>query len=421
MQQSPAAPFLACRRGCGYRIALAPVFTGCPDCAARGISSALEVRYDYDALRTALDDAFWSTRGESLWHYRPLLPLQDDDAIVSLGAGSTPLVRSRHLAQRFDLPNMLLKNEASSPTWSQKDRMQTVSTSIARAFNYDRMVTVSTGNFGASLAAHGAAAGIRVLVLCPHDVSPLLLRLIRSYGADVIVSDWEAAALFMPAILARGGWFPVVNASDTAPSNPFGVEGAKTIAYELARQIPGGPDAVLIPAASGDTLAGIARGFEELRRLGRIERLPRLYGCQPAGAPALALTLERGLDEVVVLDHPYSIATSTREPTSSNQSLEAIRATGGGAPTATEEGIVEAMRWLSEEGFCVEPACAVPIACLPQLVESGTLRREWTVVSLLTSTGVKWPETLGLGLEPPDPIPATLSALERTLGSLGLA
>ena len=421
MNSAPAAPYLVCRRACGYRTALAPVFGGCPDCRAHGIQSALVVRYDYEALRSQLDDGFWSVRGESLWHYRPLLPIQDGAAIVSLGAGSTPLVPSRRIARQLGLPNLLLKNETCSPTWSHKDRMQTVSASVARAFGYERMVTISTGNFGASLAAHGAAARLRVLVLCPHDVSPLLLRLIRSYGADVIVSDWGAPQLFLPAILERGGWFPALSARDTLPSNPFGIEGAKTIAYELARQHRGGTDAVLVPAASGDTLVGIARGFEELRLLGRIDRTPRLYGCQPAGAAALARTLEIDAEEVVVLEHPYSIATSTRGPTTSSHALAAIRASGGGAPTTTEEGIVEAMRWLSEEGFCVEPASAVPVACLADLLQTGAIGREETTVCLLTSTGIKWPETLGLGLQAPEPIPPSLPALEQALADLGLA
>jgi threonine synthase len=381
----------------------------------------MEVWYDYVALAPSLDRAFWRAVGASMWHYASLLPLQDGRHIISLGTGNTPLLPSRHIGPALGLEHLLFKNDAGSPTWSQKDRLQTVTVSMARALGYRQLVAISTGNYGASLAAHAAAAGLRALVLCPEDVSPLLLRLIRSYGADVIVSAWGAAEQFLPAIVARGGWYPVTSTAYGPPACPYGIEGAKTIAYELFRQCDGlPPDAVLVPCASGDTLAGIGKGFAELKLLGQIERLPRLYGCQPSGAPALARTIERGLDQVVVIDHPYSVATSTRETTSGVASLRAIRASGGGAPVTSDEAILEAMDQLAQEGLCVEPSSALPVACLSDLLASRQIQKEETVVCLLTSAGIKWPATLGVGLSEPEVIPASLDALDQQLTKLGL-
>ena len=415
------APFLRCTSDPAHVLPLGPAFYGCPTCAAAGRYAALEVWYDYDALAETLDDRFWQTTGEPLWQYRPLLPVQDERHTVWLGTGNSPLLPSRRIGPATGLRRLFFKNDAGSPTWSQKDRIQSVSVSMAVALGYQRVTCISTGNFGASLAAHAAAAGMRALVFCPDSVSPLLLRLLRSYGAEVIVSEWGAAERFLPELVARGGWFPATAASYNPPANPFGVEGAKTIAYELFRQCgDSAPDAVLVPCASGDTLTGIAKGFEELRRFGQIERSPRLYGCQPSGAPALALTIERGLDHVVVLEHPYSVATSTREPTTGDAALRAIRASGGGAPTADDAAIMEALGLLAGEGLCVEPACAVPVACLAGLREAGELSEHETVVCLLTSTGVKWPETLGVGLEPPETIPNSREALHRRLAELDL-
>jgi threonine synthase len=177
---------------------------------------------------------------------------------------------------------------------------------------------------------------------------------------------------------------------------------------------------VLVPCASGDTLAGIARGFAELKLLGQIERLPRLYGCQPSGAPALARTIELGLEDVAVIDHPYSVATSTRETTSGVAALRAIRASGGGAPVASDEAILEAVGQLAQEGLCVEPSSALPVACLSGLLTSHQIGKEEVVVCLLTSAGIKWPDTLGMGLAQPEVIPASLDALDRQLLKLGL-
>ena len=416
------APFLRCTADPAHALPLGSEFYGCPTCAAAGRYAALEVWYDYNALAEVLDDRFWRVAGESMWHYRPLLPVQEVRHTIALGTGNTPLLPSRRIGPAAGLSRLFFKNDAGSPTWSQKDRIQGVSVSMAVALGYRRVTSISTGNFGASLAAHAAAAGLRALVFCPDSVSPLLLRLIRSYGAEVIVSEWGAAERFLPELVARGGWFPASAAGYGPPANPFGIEGAKTIAYELFRQCGGrGPDAVLIPCASGDTLAGIARGFEELRAL-RPDRTTRRAStaASRAGAPALARTIELGLDHVVVLEHPYSVATSTREPTTGDAALRAIRASGGGAPTADDTAIMEALGLLAGEGLCVEPACAVPVACLAGLREAGELREHETVVCLLTSTGVKWPETLGVGLEPPEPIPGSLGALDRQLALLDL-
>jgi hypothetical protein len=79
-------------------------------------------------------------------------------------------------------------------------------------------------------------------------------------------------------------------------------------------------------------------------------------------------------------------------------------------------------RWiqLAHEGLCVEPASAVPIARLNNLVASDQIGKDETVVSLLTSTGIKWPETLGMGLDQPETIPGTLGALDRQPAHLGL-
>jgi threonine synthase len=381
----------------------------------------MEVWYDYAALAESLPEDFWRVAGASMWQYAPLLPLQEARHIVSLGSGNTPLLPSRRIGPALGMNRLLFKNDAGSPTWSQKDRLQSVTVSMAQALGYRQLVAISTGNYGASLAAHAAAAGLRALVLCPEDVSPLLLRLICSYGADVIVSAWGAAEQFLPAIVARGGWYPVTSTAYDPPACPFGIEGAKTIAYELFRQCGGRPpDAVLVPCASGDTLAGIAKGFAELKLLGQIDRLPRLYGCQPSGAPALARTLDLGLEEVVVIEHPYSVATSTRETTSGAASLRAIRASGGGAPVASDAAILEAVTQLAQEGLCVEPSSALPVACLPSLLASNQIGEEETVVCLLTSAGIIWPDTLGLGMAQPEVIPASLDALGHQLVKLGL-
>lgn len=67
------------------------------------------------------------------------------------------------------------------------------------------------------------------------------------------------------------GWVPLSGFLDLpAGSNPFGVDGHKTIAYELVADLGSAPDVGVVPAAYGDGLAGIHRGFADLVDLGVI-------------------------------------------------------------------------------------------------------------------------------------------------------
>src|SRR5687768_15511021 len=87
---------------------LEPLFDGCPRCGG-----ALEVDYDYAALADQLDatplrDA---RHAQGIWRFAPLLPLVDVTAAVSLGEGSTPLVKSRNVGPHHGLRELYFKNE----------------------------------------------------------------------------------------------------------------------------------------------------------------------------------------------------------------------------------------------------------------------------------------------------------------------
>src|SRR2546426_1237786 len=51
---------------------------------------SLEVRYEIDAVRGAFRRDVFGDRPATLWRYRGLLPVFDDQAIVDLAAGDTP-------------------------------------------------------------------------------------------------------------------------------------------------------------------------------------------------------------------------------------------------------------------------------------------------------------------------------------------
>ena len=127
---------------------------------------------------------------------------------------------------------LLLKNETLNPTWSWKDRPACISISMAKQLGFARVAAISTGNHGSSTAAYAAAAGLACVILCHPDVSILQCAFMTAYGARVVRGGNQEALL--KNLLDREGYFPCTILCPRAGySNPYGIEGFKTIAFEI--------------------------------------------------------------------------------------------------------------------------------------------------------------------------------------------
>jgi len=407
---------------CGQRLPLAPLFAGCPTCAAQGRHGVLEVEYDYASVAAELTTSWWSAP-RSFWDYRLLLPLPLDAQPLTLGEGNTPLVHSERLSASTGL-QVRLKNETANPTWAHKDRFHAVAGTLAAHFGFGGVATTSTSNHGASAVAYAALASLRGLVLCPPETSDLLRTLIAAYGGNVVTAPWDLRAKLLSALVGSGDarWYPStgLDPDGDGPANPFGVEGYKTLAYEVVRQLGRAPDSVLIAVASGDTLYGVWKGFRELHRLGVVDRVPRMHGCQPSGADSLGPSVAAGLETVITLATPNSVATSTREKTSSRFALVALRESGGSSLAVPDSTIESAMRDTAHAGYCVEPASALPVACLATAVAQGAVAPGETVVCLLTAAGIKWPGVFDQNLAERQANVDSVAGFERALKDFGL-
>jgi threonine synthase len=339
---------------------------GCPACG-----EALEVVYEYGS---GVEGA-----GEGLWRYALVLPVEDERFRVTLGEGNTPLIR---------LGDLYLKNETANPTWSFKDRFHAVSVSAARMLGYRKVVASTTGNHGVSTAAYAAAAGMKCVVFCHREAPLVQRRMIGMYGALPVV--FEPRQAMLETLVRDHHYWPSTTMAPLPVANAYGVEGYKTIAYEIWRQLGRVPDHMVCPIAAGDALYGPWKGFCELLQLGLTDRVPSMHGAQPAGCNPYVQSYEQRLGHVVVHPDPQSIALSIRDDTGGFPALQAIYDSGGQALDATEDEIIAAVRQLASGGILVEPASATAVACAQK---AGFPSGE-TVVCLLTGSGAKWPETL---------------------------
>lgn len=401
---------LTCQR-CNATVEPGTYPRGCPACQERGEAGRLEVVYDPDDVPVAdLPFADESTPDEtSMWRYRDLLPLLADEP-TTMGEGWTPLVEARELSEETGL-DVRVKNETVNPTWSYKDRLNSILVSNAVAEGETRIATSSTGNHGASTAAYARRAGVEdVLVLVPHETERPLRAQVRAYGADVVVTDYEARGDLLAELVARG-WYPTVDVTGAYVGLPYAVEGYKTVAFELVEQLGSVPDAVAVPVGAGDGLYGVWKGFRELDELGVIEDLPKMVGVQAAERAALAKAVRDGTEGVGTDEGPLPITVSVGGSTAGDHALRAVHESDGSAYGIPREAVEAAMRELGREGVVVEPASALAYAAIQEASEDGIVESGDTVVPLATGAGVKWPAYLEGAVGKVPEIRPTLDAL----------
>src|SRR6266508_6763903 len=84
----------------------------------RECGEPLLVRYDLERVRSALTKESLAGRRADLWRYREVLPVENDENIVSLGEGCTPLLRVDRLGKKLGIEQLYIKDESYNLTQS---------------------------------------------------------------------------------------------------------------------------------------------------------------------------------------------------------------------------------------------------------------------------------------------------------------
>jgi threonine synthase len=388
------------------------------DCAACRETAPSGLAVVYDGAMLAPRAARPTGRG--LWRYGDLLPVDAADA-VSLGEGGTPLLAVPSLG----VERLFIKDETRQPTGSFKDRLACVGVSAARTVGARVIVSSSSGNAGAAAAAYAARAGLPCVVFTFQGASAPLVAQMRALGAMVVFAEHkdDRFSLVQEAV-RRFGWFATSPFADPVTgSNPLGIEGYKTLAYEIAEDMAWDvPDWCVLPVCYGDALAAIRRGFEDMVALGWTTRVPRLVAAEVSGS--LGAALASGDDRLPAMRlNSATIATSIGASRGTFQALDALRATGGRAVTVDDAAMLHWQDVLARrEGLWVEPSSAAALAAVAALAAHGIIRRDDRVVALMTAGGVKDPGP-GRGAVPvvPRDLVAALAIMRDAFGQEWLA
>lgn len=377
---------------CGATYPLGPMFEGCPACRERDFVANLAVDYDYAAIAASLRLGELAQRPAGLWRYRELLPVGETAQRLSMGEGQTPLVWCQRLGKEVGLRRLYAKNEATNPTGSFKDRLCCLAVAHAWESGAQVVTAASTGNHGASLAAYAARAGLRSVIFALANIPPPMLTLMQVYGAAVVAVDSKEGRWMLMEQAVKGyRWYPAGTYLQPPVGNPYGVEGYKTIAYEICEQLGWqAPDLVFVPVGHGDGLSGVWKGFKEFQRLGFTSSKPAMVSVEALGA--LANAVAKGLPRVEPVSARPTVAFSIGSTLASHQALLALREPGGRAVTVSDEEIMEAQKALANlEGLYAEPSSAAAVAGLMKLARKGGMDPDSIVVCLLTSGGLKDP------------------------------
>ncbi|HET9476726.1 MAG TPA: threonine synthase [Dehalococcoidia bacterium] len=381
----------------------------------------LEVFYDYETLKGVVTRERIEAGPPSMWRYADLLPA-DAETAVDIGTGYTPLIRAGNLGRALGLDRLYIKNDCQNPTWSFKDRVVSVASSVARRFEFDTLACASTGNLANSVSAHAARAGMKACVFIPADLEQ----------GKVIGS-----AVYNPTLVAVDGGYDEVNRlcselGDKYPwafvninVRPYYAEGSKTLGYEVCEQLGWrAPDHCIVPLASGSLFTKIYKGIKELAWLGLVEwNATRMSGAQALGCSPIYDAYSRGSLNIRP-QKPNTIAKSLAigNPADGYYALKVMEQTGGAATAVTDDEVVAGIKLLAEtEGIFAETAGGVVISGLRRLVEEGKVRRDEVVVAFITGAGLKTQEAVVPALAPALKIEATIHSFEEAVAARDLA
>jgi len=385
--------------GCGAVTSSAAQDFRCSQC--NHLLEITDPKWTSTGLDAAALKSVWRERRSStavldlsgVWRFRELLPVPDSEQhVVTLREGNTPLYELPRSSGITGVPHLYAKHQGMNPTGSFKDTGMTVAATFARQARYRWVACASTGNTSASMAAYAARGGMRSLVLVPDGkISWSKLSQALDYGALTcqLRTDFDGCLRLLQELVRCA---PVYQLNSI---NPFRLEGQKTLALELMEQfdwLP--PDHIIVPGGNLGNSSAIGKALLEMREIGLIPRVPKLSVIQAEGANALVRTLRETAGKQLVSVQAETRATAIRigNPASWEKAVKAIQATGGACEQVTEAEIAQSKAEIGAEGIGCEPASAVTLAGLKKLVRQGFVKKEETVVLVLTGNLLKDPD-----------------------------
>jgi len=383
-----------------------------PGLPPRGV---LKTIYDYSAIRdlTSTEKLFQSLEED---HFMPLLPLSSYSYWPNLNIGRTPLYRindcfsGEEYNQDFEL---YLKDDSQNPTFSFKDRASALVSAWAKENGIKTLIAASTGNAGSSLAGICASQGQKAMIVVPAAAPLAKLTQILMYGANLVPvrGTYDDAFDLSVQISEKYGYY-----NRNTAYNPLTIEGKKTVSFELYRQLNHQvPDRIFIPAGDGVIYAGVCKGFEDLLKLGIIDRMPVLVAVQAEGSRNLINNLK---NKTFVATPSKTIADSISVdvPKCFHMAAGYMDEYHGEAVSVSDQEILQASLLLSRStGIFSEPAAVAAFAGMLKYWDQGLIPAQSKNVVLLTGSGLKDLTAVQSSIQIPDAVEPDIRSVEKII------
>jgi len=350
---------------------------------------SLRVRFDWDQNTDSLINILQKAP-DSIWSYKQFLPIREEKQIT-LGEGITPVIDCCNTAETIDIRKLYIKNEGANPTGTYKDRGVSVSITKAKGQQVSGVILGSAGNAGVAASAYAAKSQIPCFLMLPVGASKSRENIANVFGANIIRIKGTIDDAIRLSEKAQNH-FRFVNISTASVFNPYGVEGYRTIGYELAFQFEFSlPDYIIVPVGGGSLISKIWEGLNDVRELGLVDKLPKMIGVQAAGCAPLVKAYKTG-EQILKWDKPDTIAFSIADewPHDGTEALKAIRDSKGTLEEVDDISILKAQKILcADEAVLAEASSSTTMACLIKLRESGYIDRSSSAALIISGTGMK--------------------------------
>lgn len=179
--------------------------------------------------------------------------------------GNTPLFSARRYADFFGVKaNVLAKLEYFNPAGSVKDRVAVAMINDAEKSGKLRsggtIIEPTSGNTGIGLAAVGVSRGYRVILTMPETMSEERRKLIRAYGAEIVLTsgaEGMSGAIAKAEELHAAIPDSIIAGQFVNPANPRAH--FDTTGPEIWRDTDGKIDIFVAGVGTGGTVTGAGR------------------------------------------------------------------------------------------------------------------------------------------------------------------
>jgi threonine dehydratase len=231
------------------------------------------------------------------------------------------------------------------------------------------VVAFSSGNHAQGVAIAARRLGMAATIVMPSDAPAVKREATLAAGAEIVGYDriTESREEIGARLAIEKGATLVPSFDDVDV-----IEGQGSVGVEIAVQLGGSPDTVLVPCGGGGLSGGIALALPEAE----------VIAVEPAGWDDMGRSLEAGEPVPVGDDPPPTLCDALQTKLVSPLTLGALRSRGARAVSVSEAEVEAAMAFAARHlRIVAEPGGAVALAALLAGRAEGVTDRTVVVVS----------------------------------------